>query len=171
MKVHPVSHVIFENTRSEFIQIFRHCSVSCKITFFLAQTLYTLDKKSPSKWSWVKIHQFPHVIFELQSLFSVMRDNPSVPFQLKLYIIWAIQTFDSSREISPSLYFDRFLLFKVYKISFKKVHRSYVLWHWRVMQNLKKNQFVVSKMTRIWWILITALKVSRSCTLTGPFRI
>ena len=26
------------------------------------------------------------------------------------------------------------------------------------MQNLKKNQFLVSKMTRIWWILIRALK-------------
>ena len=28
----------------------------------------------------------------------------------------------------------------------------------RVIQNLKKNHFVVSKMTRIWWILIRALK-------------
>ena len=28
----------------------------------------------------------------------------------------------------------------------------------KVMQNLKKNRFVVPKMTRIWWILIWALK-------------
>ena len=68
------------------------------------------------------------------------------------------QTFDCSREISPNLYFDRLLLLQVYKISAKKVRRSYVSWHWRVMRNLKKNWFVVSKMTRIWWILTQALK-------------
>ena len=68
------------------------------------------------------------------------------------------QTFNCSRKISPNLYFDRLLLLKVYKISAKKVQRSYVSWHWRVMQNLKKNWFVVSKMTRIWWILTRALK-------------
>ena len=52
----------------------------------------------------------------------------------------------------------RGLLLKIYKTSTKKVQRSYVSWHWRVMQNLKKKQFLVSKMTRIWWILIGALK-------------
>ena len=66
------------------------------------------------------------------------------------------QTFDCSGEISPSFYFDRLLLLKVYKISAKK--RSFVSWYWCVMQNLKKNRFFVSKMTRIWWILIRALK-------------
>ena len=68
-----------------------------------------------------------------------------------------IQTFDCSGEISPNLYFDRLLLLKVYKISAKKVQRSYLSRYWRVMQNLKKNQVIVSKMARIWWILIRAL--------------
>ena len=68
------------------------------------------------------------------------------------------QTFDCSGETSPNLYFDRLLLLKVYTISAKKVQRSYVSWHWGVMWNLKKNCFVVSKMTRIWWTLIRALK-------------
>ena len=36
------------------------------------------------------------------------------------------QTFDCSGEISPNLYFDRLLLLKVYKISAKKVQRSYI---------------------------------------------
>ena len=71
---------------------------------------------------------------------------------------YKVQNFDCPREISPNLYFDRLLLVKVYRISAKKVQRSYVSWHWRVIQNLKKNQFVVSKMTRVWWILILALK-------------
>ena len=65
------------------------------------------------------------------------------------------QTFDCSGEISPNLYFDRLLLLKAYKISAEKVQRSYVSWYWRVVQNLKKNQFFVSK---IGWILIRALK-------------
>ena len=68
------------------------------------------------------------------------------------------QTFDCSGEISLNLYFDRLLLFEVCKISAKKVQKSYVSWYWRVMQNLKKNRFVVLIMTRIWWILISALK-------------
>ena len=61
-------------------------------------------------------------------------------------------------SISPNVYFDRLLLLKVHKISAKKVQRTYVTWHWRVMENFKKNQFVISKMTIIWWILIRALK-------------
>ena len=43
-------------------------------------------------------------------------------------MIWAkgthqsaeFQTFDCSREISPNLYFDSFLLLKIYKVSAKK---------------------------------------------------
>ena len=59
---------------------------------------------------------------------------------------------------SPNVYLDRLLLMKVHKISDKKVQRSCVSWHWRLMQNLKKNWFVVSKLTRMWWIFIWALK-------------
>ena len=71
------------------------------------------------------------------------------------------QVFDCSRKISPNIYFDRLLLLKVYKISIKNVQRSYVSWYWRVMQNLKKNQFA-SKIIRIWWILIRTLKSLKS---------
>ena len=93
----------------------RHSSVSWEVTllYFLAETLYDLDRRSPSKW--------------------------------KL-------------EISPNLYFDRLLLLKICKISAKIVQRSYVSWHWRVMQNLKKQWFAVLKMTRIRWFLTGALK-------------
>ena len=66
------------------------------------------------------------------------------------------QTFDWSREISPNLYIDRLLLLKVHKISAKKVQRSYVSWHWRMMQSLQKSWFTVSKMTRIRWTLTWA---------------
>ena len=80
-------------------------------------------------------------------------------------MIWTkFQIFDCSREIS-NLYSDWLLLLKVYKASSKKIWRNYVSWHWRVMQNLKKNWFVVSKMIRIWWILTWALKILKISTL------
>ena len=75
------------------------------------------------------------------------------------------QTFDCSDEISPNSYFDRLLLLKVYKVSAKKVWRIYVSWYQRVVQNLKRNLFFVSKMTRIWWILIRALKILKTLHL------
>ena len=37
------------------------------------------------------------------------------------------------------------------------------------MQNSKKNWFVVSKMTRIWWILTWALKILKMSILIGSF--
>ena len=73
----------------------------------------------------------PRVSFSLNfgSHFSVMRDNSSVLFQLRFYMIWTkgthqsekFQTFDCSHEISQNLYFDRLLLLEVYKTSAKKV--------------------------------------------------
>ena len=52
MKVHPILHAIFETTRSGF---FKFCiTVQCNeshLCIFLAQTSYTLDKNSPSKWN------------------------------------------------------------------------------------------------------------------------
>ena len=98
MKVHPIPYAIFETTRPGFIQILHHCSVSWKITlvFLLAQTSYTLNKNSPSKWNFwtfqwlgrLKFTKFlmsylkSQVSFSLNfaSLFSVMRDNSSVLF-------------------------------------------------------------------------------------------
>ena len=51
-----------------------------------------------------------------------------------------------------------YFCWKYIKFQLKKVWRKYVSWYQRVVQNLKKNLFFVSKMTRIWWILIWALK-------------
>ena len=53
MKVHQIPHARIETTRSRFIQILNHCSMSRKITplCFFISNLYTLDKKSPSKWN------------------------------------------------------------------------------------------------------------------------
>ena len=44
---------------------------------------------------------------------------------------------------------------------------SYVSCHWRVMPNLNKNWFAVSKMTRIWWILTRALENVKNLQFNG----
>ena len=50
-----------------------------------------------------------------------------------------------------NLHCDWSLLRKVYNVWSKQIQRSYLSWHWRVMQNLKKNCLVLPKMTwRIW---------------------
>ena len=48
MKVHPIPHASFETTRSRFIQILHHCSVSWKITplyFFSSNLTYVGQKE------------------------------------------------------------------------------------------------------------------------------
>ena len=164
MKVHPIPHTSFETTRSRFIQILHHCSVSWKITplYFFSSNLYTLDKKQFSDFWMVgwKFTKFLMSCLKLQvsfslnfaSLFSDFRDNSSILFSGNC--TWfgqsaKFQTFDYSHKVSPNLYFDRILLLKGCKDSAKKVQRSYVSWPWIKMQNLKKTWFVVSKMTRI----------------------
>ena len=52
----------------------------------------------------------------------------------------------------------------------KKVQRSYLSWHWRVMQNLKENWLLLSKMTwGIWEIFTRALESLEIGTLIGFF--
>ena len=52
----------------------------------------------------------------------------------------------------------------------KKVQKSYLSWHWTVIQSLKKNSLLVWKMTRkIWWNLTWAVKNLKICTLMGHF--
>ena len=82
---------------------------------FLAQTIHTFYKSSPSKCKFsdvpllvLKFTKFltlffkQNVSFSFGSLFSVMRDNSSVLFYLSLYMLWRkvadqsanLQTFD-----------------------------------------------------------------------------
>ena len=156
--VHPIPQANFQTTRSRFIQILNHCSVSWKITllYFFGSIVYNLDKKQFSDfwmvgWKFTKFLMSSlklQVSFSLNfgSLFRVMRDNSSALFYLKLYMIWTkgahksakFQAFDCSRRIPPNLYFDRLLLLKVYKISAKNVQRKYLSWHWKVMKIWRK---------------------------------
>ena len=102
------------------------------------------------------------------SLFNVMRDNSAVLSWLKRYMVFtkgAHQSAKFQKNFNCLGEFDQICAlvgsFRWKYITFqpKKVQRSYASWwYWRLMQNLNKSQFFVSKLTRIWWILIRALK-------------
>ena len=78
--------------------------------------------------------------------------------------------FYASSWKSKNLHFDWILLSKVYKYLDKKVRKSYVSWHWRVMQILKKIWLLVPKMTQgIRWILMRAVASLEICTLMCYF--
>ena len=52
----------------------------------------------------------------------------------------------------------------------KKVQRSYLSWHWRVIQNWETNRLVVLKLTwGIWQIFTRALESVKIGTLMGSF--
>ena len=93
MKVHPIPHTNFETTRSGFIKILRSTKIA-----HLSEIFGLLG-------GWVKIHKFlmlylkPHVSFSLNfaSLFNVMRNESSVLFQLKLYMIFTKEAHQNAK--------------------------------------------------------------------------
>ena len=73
-------------------------------------------------------------------------------------------------ESLKTLCFNWLLVTKVYIVWGTKVQRSYLLWHWRDMQILKKNWLVVWKKTwEIWQIFTRALESVKIRTLMGSF--
>ena len=61
-------------------------------------------------------------------------------------------------------------LSKVYNVSVRNFYRNYVSWLWKVMQNLKENWVVASKMTcEIWLIFMRAVKGQNICPLMRLF--
>ena len=68
------------------------------------------------------------------------------------------------------LHFHGLILSKSYQGSATKVQKSYLSWHRRVTQNLKKNWPVVSNVTwKIWWIFTQPLKSLKSSIQWTPF--
>ena len=78
--------------------------------------------------------------------------------------------FYASSWKSKNWHFDWIRLSKAYKYLDEKVQKSYVSWHWKVMQSLKKNWLLVPKITwGIWWVLMQALASMKICTLMCYF--
>ena len=83
VKIHQISYVIFQPAQLFCIFLVQTLKQPITVQIFRLST------------TWAKIHQIPYVIFQtksqfssnFESFFSVMRDNSSVLFQLKLYIL------------------------------------------------------------------------------------
>ena len=71
----------------------------------------------------------------------VMQNLKKNRFVSKMTSIWWILI--QALKSLQNLYFDWSPSCKVYNVWPKKVQRSYLSWHWRVMLNLKKNWLVV----------------------------
>ena len=124
MKVHPIRHASFETTRSAFIQILHHCSVSWKITplYFFSPNLIYFGQKYPFQ---VKFSDFWVVGGKLfQFLMSYLK--PLVSFYLNVSFLFffnespKFQTFDCSGQISPNLYLIGYYCWKYIKFQLKK---------------------------------------------------
>ena len=67
--------------------------------------------------------------------------------------------FHLSSRNSEILHLGELLLWKSYKVLAKKVQKSYLSLHWKVMQSLKKNWLVVVNLTWVvWWIFTQPFK-------------
>ena len=81
-----------------------------------------------------------------------------------------LDNFHASSRKFEKLPFDGLLLSKAYKVLDKKIQKCYISWHWGVIQNLKKNQLFVWKMTwGSWWILTRAVESLKNFTLMSSF--
>ena len=95
------------------------------------------------------------------SLFNVMGDNPS--YLIFNFIIFST-TVQNFRLSTAQVKFHQictligYFCWKCIKFQLKKVWTSCISWYQRVVQNLKRNFFFASKITRIWWIFIRTLK-------------
>ena len=68
--------------------------------------------------------------------------------------------FHVSSQKSKNLGFDGLPLSNAYNVLVEKIQKSFVSWHWRVMQSLKKIWLLFPKMPcGIWWILMPAIFV------------
>ena len=109
----------------------------------------------------LKVKQQVSFSLNFASFFNVMRDNSSVLFSWNF--TWFLQKqpikVQYFRLLTAQVKFHQICTlidtFCLQYIKFQlKTYRgvTYISWYWRVMQNLKKNRFFVSKMTRIWSI-------------------
>ena len=138
------------NHKSVFLQILHHFSVSWNITplyFFSSDILYFVQKEP--------INMYTFEAFECSGQNSSnylcqFWNNRSIP---KLQVSFS-SNFAPLFSVMKEL-----ILSESYKVSTKKVQRSYLSCHWRVIHSLKKNGLAVSNMTwGICWIFTQPLK-------------
>ena len=128
--------------------------ISTLIGFFCAKYI-TFDLKNVQRsyltWHW-------RVMQNLESNWLVVSK-----------LTWGIcQILNRALESLKIFHFNGFLLSKIYIAWAEKMRRSYLSWHWRVMQNLERNLLAVSKLTWEIWQVLTR---STGSLKNLPFRV
>ena len=77
-----------------------------------------------------------HIMFQVENFREIMCHDTEEWCKILKKMIRALK--NDIRDF-VNLHFDGLLLSKAYKDLTEKVQKSYVSWHWRVMQSLKKN--------------------------------
>ena len=72
---------------------------------------------------------------------------------------WILGIFQQT-VVRVSYILNGIFLIKVYNFWAEKVQKSYVWWHWRLMQNLKENWLVLPKMTWGNWQIFADWKIA-----------
>ena len=99
--------------------------------------------------------------------------NSDVKFKKTWFVVSKWQEFSefwSKHSSLKNLLFDWSTSCNVYNVWPKKVQRSYLSWHWGVMENLKKKNWLLVWKTRwgIWQIFTRALKSFKIGTFMRP---
>ena len=120
----------------------------------------------------IKVHPIPYVILETtrsgfiqvfctflaETLYDFYKRSPP---QCKISDFWLLRWNFTK--------FDRLLLLKVSKVSAKKSMEKICLMIPKSGAKFEEKLFFISKIIRIWFILIRGLKIYETCTLIGPF--
>ena len=90
-----------------------------------------------------------------------------------------LTNFHASSWKYENLHSDALVFSKAYKVLNEKLQKIYVSWHWRVMQSLKKNWLLVSKITlkndqkkaNSWEICILCHVIDLKQSLEGTLKV
>ena len=151
----------FENWHEEFDKFWPdHLKVS---------KIFTLMGSFWAKYILSELKKCRGVIFhDTEEWYKIRRGIDLLCVSKLTWEIWQILTW--SLESLKNIHLNGLLLSKVYIVWAKRVQRSYLSWHWRVIQNSERNQLVVLKLTwGIWQIFTWALESVKIGTLMGTF--
>ena len=162
------------------IDIITYCSHVTYYDMYITLTLIRLQIFYTTHLTMVQQHSFfpKYTRFQLENLRGIMCHDTLkgvAKFKEKLTCglkndIRNLVNFHASSWKSENLHFDWIHLSKAHRHLDEKVQKSYVSWHWRVMQSLKKNWLFIPKMTwGIWWILMRAVASLEICNLMYYF--
>ena len=111
MKVHPISHAIFQTTKSGFIQILHYCLVSLKIKplYFFCWNLIYFRQKQPIEVKFLdfrvvglKFTKFLMSYLKVQVSFSITSHHSSVSQEITLLYFFLAETLYYCDERNPS---------------------------------------------------------------------